>query len=163
MSIIIELLPEAGPALIAGGGRIALRKARNLAEGGFAFTVVAPTIDDAICRLPSATVIERAFEDADMDAQAWSLVFACTNAREVNRRVGELARERRIPVVVTDRQAESTFFTPATVRDGAVSVAVSTGGASPGMAKALRERVTAALGPRLGQDAMPTRKRAGKE
>ena len=151
MSMLIELRPEAGPALVVGGGKVALRKARNLAEGEFRFTVIAPEVLEGFRSLPFATVVVRAFEDADMDAvPPWALVFACTDDREVNALVGKLARARNIPVVVTDRQAESTFFTPATMRDGEVAVAVSTGGASPGLAKIIRERIVSQLGPGWG-------------
>ena len=65
----------------------------------------------------------------------------------MNREVGRLARAARIPVVVADRQAESTFFTPATLRDGDLAVAVSTGGASPKLASLIRQRVAEAIGP----------------
>jgi siroheme synthase-like protein len=151
MSVMIDLQPSAGPALVVGGGVVALRKVRNLAEGEFRVTVIAPDILDEAALLPFVSVVRRAFEDADIDAAPpWSLVFACTNEREVNRRVGELARGRNIPVVVTDRQAESTFFTPATIRDGELAIAVSTGGASPGVAKLIRERIVSALGPGWG-------------
>jgi len=156
--MLIELLPEAGPALIVGGGNVALRKARNLAEGEFRLTVIAPSIVPAIRALPFVNVVERAFEERDIEATpVWALVFACTDNREVNRRVGALARARNIPVVVTDRQGESTFFTPATMRDGEVAVAVSTGGASPGLARMIRERVAMALGPGWGNLAAAAR------
>ncbi len=149
--MMIDLQPSAGPALVVGGGDGALRKVRNLAEAEFNVTVVAPDVLDAVGLLPFVTVQRRAFEEADVTAvPAWSLIFACTNVREVNRRIGELARARNIPVVVTDRQAESTFFTPATIRDGDLAVAVSTGGASPALAKMIRERIVAALGPGWG-------------
>jgi len=139
MSMMIELRPEAGPALIVGGGAIGLRKARNLSDGQFLVTVIAPEIDEGFRPLPFTTVIERPFEESDIDSMPpWALVFACTNNREVNRRIGELARARNIPVVVTDRQGESTFFTPATLRDGDITVAVSTGGTSPETAKKVR-------------------------
>ena len=148
---MIELLPEAGPALIVGGGNVALRKARNLAEGEFRFTVIAPEVAPEFEFLPFATIERRMFEDVDIEATPpWALVFACTNERAVNRRIGELARARNIPVVVTDRQGESTFFTPATMRDGDVVIAVSTGGASPSLAKFIRQRIAAALGPGFG-------------
>lgn len=151
MSMMIDLQPSAGPALVVGGGAVALRKVRNLAEGEFQATVIAPDVLDEIALLPFVSVVRRGFEDADIDvAPPWSLVFACTNVREVNRRIGELARAHNIPVVVTDRQAESTFFTPATIRDGELAIAVSTGGASPGMAKLIRERIVSALGPGWG-------------
>lgn len=148
---MIDLQPSAGPALVVGGGAVALRKVRNLAEGEFRVTVIAPEILDEITLQPFVSMVRRGFDEADIDAvPAWSLVFACTNARDVNRRIGELARARNIPVVVTDRQGESTFFTPATIRDGDLAIAVSTGGASPGIAKMIRERIVSALGPGWG-------------
>jgi siroheme synthase-like protein len=76
--------------------------------------------------------------------------MACTNDRAVNEQVGQLARAANIPVLVADRQGESTFFTPATIRDGELTVSVSTGGASPTLAKFIRERIVTALGPRWG-------------
>ena len=158
MSVLIELLPDAGPALIVGGGKVALRKARNLAEGEFRFTVISPDVLDAFRSLPFVTILERPFEESDIDAMpSWALIFACTDKREVNELVGTLARARNIPVVVTDRQSESTFFTPATIRDGEVAVAVSTGGASPGLAKLIRERIVAQLGPGWGSIAAGVR------
>ncbi len=147
MSMMIELRPSAGPALVIGAGAVALRKARNLSEGGFAFTVVAPSVGPEFAGLAGSAVVEREFADGDIDSGPWALVFACTSDREVNRRAGELARARGIPVVVTDSQDESTFFTPAVLRDGGLAVAVSTGGASPELARAVRERIATALGP----------------
>jgi siroheme synthase-like protein len=149
--MMIELLPNAGPALVVGGGSVALRKVRGLAEGEFRITVIAPNVAERIRLQPFVTLHERPFEDTDIESvPPWALVFACTDDRAVNRRVGELARARNIPVVVTDRQAESTFFTPATMRDGDLAIAVSTGGASPSLAKFIRERVVTALGPGWG-------------
>lgn len=151
MSIIIELRPTAGPALIVGGGAVALRKALTLAEGAFRVTVIASEVSERLSEQPFVTVIERPFEDRDMDAvPPWALVFACTNDRAVNHRIGELARLRNVLVVVTDAQDESTFFTPSTIRDGDLAIAVSTGGASPSLAKAIRERIVTALGPGWG-------------
>jgi siroheme synthase-like protein len=160
MSFIVEMLPESGPALVVGGGSVAARKVRNLAEGQFRITVVAPAILDEIRLAPWVTVIEREFEEGDLTAEpAYSLVFACTDSREVNRRVGVLARAARIPVVVTDAQDESTFFTPAVVRDGDVTIAVSTRGASPVLAREIREAIVTVLksGPRLAKFALAAR------
>lgn len=147
MSILVELRPEAGPALVLGGGRVAARKVRGLVDGGFAVTVVAPEIGEAIRALAGITLEEREFAADDIDRDPrWALVYACTDRREVNRLAGALARRRSIPVLVADAQAESTFFSPATLRDGALQAAVSTGGADPALARELRDRVGRALG-----------------
>ena len=145
---MIELHPLAGRVLIVGGGDVALRKARNLVDGGFEVQVVAPSILPTLAALPG--VVSEAREFADMDIAEvqppWALILACTSSRAVNRRVGELARGRAIPVLVADSQDESTFFTPATLRDGGLQVAVSTGGADPRLARAIRERIARVLG-----------------
>jgi siroheme synthase-like protein len=144
VSLLVELLPSLGPALVVGGGQVAERKVRGLVEAGFRVTVVAPAVLDAIRAQPGVEVHTRPFAEADVDGHA--LVFACTNAREVNRHTGEAARRAGIPAVVADSQAESTAFTPAVFRDGALTIAVSTGGASPVVAREIRDRVAAALG-----------------
>lgn len=145
---MIELLPGAGHALVVGGGVIAARKVRNLAGAQFAVTVVAPSVLEEIRLAPHVTVFEREYQDGDLDlGVGFALVLACTDSREINRAIGTAARARGIPVLVADRQAESTFFTPAVLRDGDLAVAVSTGGASPSLARVIRERIVAALGP----------------
>lgn len=147
MSVLIELRPAAGPVLVIGGGVVATRKARTMASGGFAVTVIAPAIADKIRELPMVTLQQREFEATDLSGSTrWALVMACTDDRAVNRQIGELARAANMPVLVADRQAESTVFTPAIIQDGDLRVAVSTGGASPGLAKAIRERIVTALG-----------------
>ena len=147
--MMIDLQPSAGPALVVGGGAVALRRARLLSEAGFKLVVVAPVVDEALRTLTSVSLIEREFAEPDIDLQAFSLVLACTDNREVNALVGRLARARRIPVVVADAREESTFFTPATIREGDLVVAVSTGGASPELAREVREQVATALGTNL--------------
>lgn len=144
---MLELLPSVGPALVVGGGAVAARKVQNLVEGGFAVTVIAPNIAPEIRAHESVTFVTAPFEPADLPSDApYALVFACTTDRETNRLVGELARRARIPVLVSDAQSESTFFTPAVHRDGDLTVGVSTGGASPTLARDLRDRVARALG-----------------
>jgi siroheme synthase-like protein len=113
-----------------------------MAEGGFELVVVAPCVSATIRDLPHTEVIERTWEPADIDRRPFGLVFACTDDRAANADVGEAARARRIPVVVCDAPGESTFFTPATCREGAVCLAVSTGGAAPGLARELRDLLT---------------------
>ncbi len=148
MGMMIDLQPSAGPALVVGGGTVATRRARLLSEAEFELVIVTPVVSDDLRLLPFTTVHEREFAETDIDLRAFSLVLACTDSREVNALVGRLARSRRIPVVVADAQDESTFFTPATIRDGDLVVAVSTGGASPELSRVIRERVVTALGPK---------------
>jgi siroheme synthase-like protein len=148
MSLLLDLQSSFGRALVVGGGGVAARKVRNLAEAEFEITVVALTVLDEIRLAPYVTIHERAWSESDLDGHA--LVFACTNDRDANRLIGEAARRRGLLVLVADAQGESTFFTPAVIRDGELQVAVSTGGASPTLAKELRTRIAEALGPGWG-------------
>ncbi len=150
MGLMIDLLPAAGPALVVGGGAVATRKVRNLVEAEFEIVVVALAIADEIRLAPHVTLFQRAFEPTDIDLRRFGVVFACTNDRATNALVGRLARTLGIPVVVADAQPESTFFTPATIRDGDLAVAVSTGGADPALARRIREQIVASLGPNWG-------------
>ena len=146
--MMVDLQPGAGPALVVGGGQVAARKVKALAEAEFVVTVIAPIVRESIRLAPHTTVHEREFDPADLDARwGYALVFACTDQRGVNKEIGRLARLANIPVVVADAQGESTFFTPAVLRDGDLAVAVSTGGASPAAARMIREKILAAIGP----------------
>lgn len=171
MGMMVDLQPSAGLALVVGGGEVAARKVKALAEAEFAITVIGPSVSEAIRRAPHTTVVEREFQAEDLDGgRAYALVFACTNNRALNKEIGRLARLAHVPVVVADAQAESTFFTPAVLRDGDLIIAVSTGGASPAGALLIREKIRAAIGPGWGallatarkeREARLTRKRAG--
>ena len=148
MGLMIDLQPGFGRALVVGGGQVAARKVRTLAEAEFETVVVAPEVIDEIRHKPHVTMVERAFAESDLDG--FAVVIAATRDRDLNRRIGQLCRKRGTPVLVADRQEESTFFTPAVIRDEGLAIAVSTGGASPAIAKAIRERIVAALGPNWG-------------
>lgn len=144
MGLMLDIQPSIGRALVVGGGEVATRKVRNLAEAEFEITVVAPVISDRIRLAPHVRLIEREWRDEDLDGHA--LVFACTDSREVNAAVGKAALRRGLPVLVADRQEESTFFSPAVLRQGEVRVGVSTGGASPELAKQIRAHIAESLG-----------------
>lgn len=145
MGLMVDLQPSFGAALVVGGGAIAARKVRALVDAGFAVTVVAPEIAADIRLLAGVALHDRGYSPSDLAGHA--IVFACTGSREVNEAVGEGARAAGLPVVVADRQGESTFFSPALLREGDLTVAVSTGGAAPELARQIRERIAAALGP----------------
>lgn len=101
-------------AVVIGGGNIAERRVMTLAEFGFAITIVSEDLTETLARLVeggAAKWIARRYEDRDLD-DAW-LVLACTNHREVNRRIGEYRRERNALVNVCDARNESTFWFPA--------------------------------------------------
>jgi uroporphyrin-III C-methyltransferase/precorrin-2 dehydrogenase/sirohydrochlorin ferrochelatase len=135
----IFLKVEGRPCLVVGGGKVAARKVALLNRAGAAITVVAPDICDEIKALASQSAvncIEREFSDADMDGVV--LVIAATDNASVNRAVSELANQGRIPVNVVDNPVLCSFIVPSIIDRSPVQVAVSTGGASPVLARLLR-------------------------
>ena len=130
--------------LIAGGGKVALRKLEKLREYGAVCHVVAPAVDEAVRKMPGVTVTERSFRPSDLLPRP-ELVIAATNDRSVNREISDLCRIRHIPVNVVDDPELCTFFFPALVRQGRLSVGISTGGASPAAGAYLREAVAEVL------------------
>ena len=130
------------PCLIVGGGPIALRKLGNLLRAGARIRLVAPElvaelqarVDD-----PRITWHARRFEDADLNDIR--LAIAATDDRAVNRRIAQQAKAAGIPVNVADQPADCTFIMPSIIDRSPVVVAVSTGSASPVLARMIRARL----------------------
>ncbi|HSP00439.1 MAG TPA: bifunctional precorrin-2 dehydrogenase/sirohydrochlorin ferrochelatase, partial [Thioalkalivibrio sp.] len=128
--------------LVVGGGPIALRKVSLLRKADARVTVVSPQLcpelevlkaQDAIDHLP------RGFEDADVDHRV--LVIAATDDEALNAHVSALCMERFIPVNAVDQPELCSFITPSMIDRSPIQVAVSTGGASPVLARLLRSRI----------------------
>ncbi len=133
---------RAKPCLVVGGGATAARKVGSLLRAGAAVSVVAPDLDEALRRRADAGEIRhlaRRFEPRDIIGNR--LVIAATNDRLVNRRIAELAGEHEIPVNVVDDPDACTFLLPSIVDRSPVVVAISTGKASPVLARLLRTRL----------------------
>lgn len=147
---------DGAPCLVVGGGAIALRKARSLRRAGARVTVVSPRFRPAFRRLKVRRVARR-FRAAD--ATGMTLVVSATGDDRADRAVHRACRTRRIPVNVVDVPELCTFIAPSVVRRGPVTIAISTGGASPALAKELRRRLERMFPESLG----PTARRIGRE
>lgn len=121
--------------MIVGGGPVGFRKARSLRESGARIRVVSPETTPELGGLADE-VLSRAYEYGDLDGAY--LAFAATNSRETNASVVREANERGIPVNVADMPREGDFAVPSTLRRGGLQVSVSTGGASPSLARRVR-------------------------
>jgi uroporphyrin-III C-methyltransferase / precorrin-2 dehydrogenase / sirohydrochlorin ferrochelatase len=141
----------AKPVLLVGGGAVAARKFSLLSEAGAHVTVVAPSLGDelrAAAARGAVTHLAREFQAADVDG-AW-LVVAATDDRAVNAAAAAAASARRIPCNVIDDRELSSFIMPAIIDRSPVQIAVSTGGASPVLARLIRERLETLLDSSLG-------------
>ena len=125
---------------------MARRKVAGLLDAGAAVTVVAP---DCLPMPAAVDVRLRPFADGDLAGVAFAV--AASDDRALNARIARLGREQGVWVNVTDDPRAGTVILPALVRRGALEIAVSTGGASPALARRLRERLEADFGPEYGE------------
>jgi len=135
----VNLIADARPALVVGYGKVGQRKVKFLRECGVRVRIVSPDAAEA-AGAGAAECLCRAF--APGDCKGAFVVFACTDDKHVNRAVLEEARREGVPCCCADLNwAEGDFTTPAVVRAGGATVAISTNGASCANAKALRHAI----------------------
>ncbi|WP_213525269.1 bifunctional precorrin-2 dehydrogenase/sirohydrochlorin ferrochelatase [Paenibacillus sp. J31TS4] len=138
---------EGVPCLVVGGGTIAERKLSGLLECGAAVTVVAPEWTDGIEAWRQQGEVElRAKRYAPGDLADAALVFAATDSREVNRMVCEQAEAEGRWASNAAEPESGRFVVPASLRRGKLLLAVSTSGASPGLAAQIRDELAASYG-----------------
>jgi len=143
---------DGSSALVVGAGAIASHKAEALLACGAEVTLVAPRIGHEVAELVSREEVilqRRGFSPADVDGKR--LVIAATDDPEVNESVMQHCRTRGVLVNVVDDPARCDFFVPSVIRRGRVQVAISTGGASPALARKLKGDIAGVLEPTLGE------------
>ena len=152
MDILPLSLKLAGqPVLVVGGGEVARRKVELLAAAGADIEIVAPEVAPDLrhyCADHGVRITSRSFREADVGGRL--LVVAATDDRAINERVHAVCERGRVLINCVDDGERSTALFPAIVDRGAVTVGISTGGASPTLARRLRERIEAVLPSNLG-------------
>jgi len=135
---------QGGRVLVVGGGEIALRKARLLADAGAVLRVVAPDIDGqlaALAREGGGEVLVRGYQAADLVGSR--LVIAATDDPGLNAQVSADAQALSLPVNVVDAPALCTVIFPAIVDRSPLVIAVSSGGDAPVLARLIRAKLEA--------------------
>jgi siroheme synthase-like protein len=134
------------PCLLIGGGKVAAHKADTLMSSGCRITVIAPDAGEQIRGLAARGEIQwRVREYNEGDCTGFGLVIAATPHREVNRKISLEARNKGIPVNVVDDPELCSVIFGAVWQEGSLSAAVSTGGAAPFVASAIRDRIGPAI------------------
>jgi precorrin-2 dehydrogenase/sirohydrochlorin ferrochelatase len=142
---------ENKPCLVVGGGAVGERKVQDLMAAGARVTVVSPTLTPELAALASRGKIRYLAADfTESQVEGMALVMAATDDPEVNAKVSAAAQARAIWVNVADEPEHCTFIVPAQVRRGDLTLAISTGGASPALARQLREELQQHFGPEYG-------------
>lgn len=127
------------PCLIVGGGPVAARKADLLHKSGAVIHVVAPEHSGEMTRHIETGKVEfytREYQSADLDGMY--LVFACTDSQALNEQIAAECEQRQIPANLANATDKCGFIMPSIIDRSPVQIAVSTGGASPVLARLLR-------------------------
>ncbi len=144
--------------IIAGGGRVAARKVEKLLPFCPNLTVVAPHIEEGIReqerRLREAGMAflllkERTFRMEDLECA--DFVIAATDDEALNGRISEYCKRARIPVNVADDKEKCSFYFPALVREGNLTVAISTDGKSPLASSWMQKEISQMIPQGLGE------------
>lgn len=134
--------------LVIGGGHVGAEKVRGLLPAEADITVVSPTLIDELREHAEAgrvRWIAREYRESDLDEQPWDWVMVATDDGAINAEVRTQAQKRRIWVNAADDPANCDFILPSVVRKGKITLAASTAGASPALARRLREELDAYL------------------
>lgn len=138
--IVLDM--TARPALVIGGGAVAERKVEGLLAVGAEVTVVTPRLTDRLAALVAEgrlRHVPRPYRAGDLEG--YRVAFAATDDGAVNAAVARDAREASVWLNAADDPVHSDFILPSVLRRGDVVVAVTTGGASSALARAVREEL----------------------
>ena len=125
--------------VVVGGGEVALRKAEVLLEYGAVVEVVSPTLCPELIQLAEAKVISVLSKDCEPgDLKGAFMVITATAESNTNKEIASEAKRQKILVNVVDNAEQSDFIIPSCLHRGDLSIAVSTAGKSPALARKVR-------------------------
>jgi uroporphyrin-III C-methyltransferase/precorrin-2 dehydrogenase/sirohydrochlorin ferrochelatase len=140
------------PCLVVGAGSIAARKIELLLKAGADVSVVANNIGSAVSELEKQGAIRyllRNYEPTDLKGA--KLVIAATNDAELNAQISTMAQAQNIPVNVVDNPELCSFLMPSIIDRNPIQIAISTGGASPVLARLIRSKLEASIPSAYGE------------
>ncbi|MBK5441898.1 NAD(P)-binding protein [Peribacillus butanolivorans] len=134
----ITLNIENRKCIIIGGGKIAYFKAGPLLEAGAEVTVVSPEICEGFQKLQEEGKIHVLLKEVEeTDYKDAFLIIAATNSSEINEQVYKNTSHSQLVNVISNQEL-GNFHIPATLNRGKLTISVSTNGASPKLAKKIR-------------------------
>ena len=139
-------------ALVVGGGDAAARKVELLLSAGAQVSLIAATVGGEIAQLIGEARISwagRSFDETEFEGV--SLVIVASEDEALQARVSQAAQLRCLPVNVVDRPALSSFIMPAIVDRAPITIAISSGGTAPALARRIRAEIERSLPAALGR------------
>ncbi|KNC65959.1 siroheme synthase CysG [Pseudoalteromonas ardens] len=139
------------PVLVVGGGEVALRKIRALLKARADVTVLAPEFCNELIQLSEEGELhlKTAYFSADA-VDSMALVIAATDNDDVNAQVRDAADARNIFVNVVDDQPKCSFIFPSIVDRNPITIAISSAGTAPVLARRLREKLETLIPQHIG-------------
>ena len=150
MPFFFDLRQQA--CLLVGGGEIALRKARLLTQAAAVIDVVAPDCEPelaALVKQNGGQWLEAGYHPDLLDSR-YVLVIAATDSDVLNAAISADAKARRLPVNVVDSPELCSIITPAIVDRDPLTIAISSGGDTPVLARKIRSQLEASIPGRYG-------------
>ncbi len=144
--IFIKLTQQ--PCLVVGAGNCAARKIELLSRAGAKITVVARDISSEITARNDLIIHQKEFETSDL--HGFKLVISATNDTATNQYVSKCANQHNVLVNVVDSPALCDFIFPAIVDRAPITIAISSGGMSPVLARLLRAKIETLIPPTYG-------------
>lgn len=130
------------PCAIIGGGDVAARKARLLLAAQGQVTVVAPELTKELQnQAAEGKITHLAKQHSQVELNGYAVIIAATDDAHANQQIAATAKQLNIPVNVVDNPDAGTFIMPSIIDRSPVIAAVSTGGASPVLARLIRARL----------------------
>ena len=132
--------------MVIGGGSIAARKVALLIKAGADVTVISPELCGELTQLASQGQIKHIAQTYQAEhLNDCVLAIAATDNKEINQQVSALANEKNIPVNVVDDPDLCSFIMPSIIDRSPIQIAISTGGASPVLARLIRTKLEGSI------------------
>ncbi len=134
--------------LVVGGGEVGTRKVKALLDAMSNVTVVSPDVTDELKSIiddGTVNYVKGKFSPKHLDD-----VFLCVSAvddGEINSSIMEECKKREVLVNVVDVPDKCDFYFPSIISRGDLTIAISSGGTSPAMAKKIRQDMEEIYGP----------------
>ncbi len=135
--------------VVVGGGEVAYRKVISLKEAGAEVVVIASEFHKNLSTEKDVVLLEQKY-DGECLAGTF-LVIAATNEKEINQRVWQDAQRHGLLVNVVDQPELCNFIVPSVINRGELQISISTGGASPALAKRIRKEIESLFGPEYAE------------
>lgn len=140
------------PCLIVGGGEVAARKIEGLLKAVARVTVISPEITGPIRKHAEegkVRHIAKFYQKGDL--KGYFIAYAATGVAEVDEQMAEDARSEGVLLNVVDCPSLCGFITPSLLERGDLTIAIATGGKSPGFAKLVSRQLEKVIGPEYGE------------